>query len=195
MVAETVLGTASCAVANRPDADTIAQATRRPIARDRVPFWDTDLMCVLRQVFVFCDSAAVYLRRPPPPRKPPPPRDPILEEPRLLLLRALDPLYPRVPPPNASRFPPPLRERSRLPMRSAPPPNDEPPRPPPLRLLKPAPPARLLTPPPERKLDRLPPCRPSCCRAPVWRFASESPRAAPPNRSAVARSRYGAPPR
>src|SRR5207248_6956983 len=71
MVAETVLGTASCAVANRPDADTIAQATRRPIARDRVPFWDTDLMCVLRQVFVFCDSAAVYLRRPPPPRKPP----------------------------------------------------------------------------------------------------------------------------
>ena len=43
----------------------------------------------------------------------------MLEEPRLLLLRALDPLYPLEPPPNASRFPPPLRERSRLPMRSA----------------------------------------------------------------------------
>ena len=45
----------------------------------------------------------------------------MLEEPRLLLLRALDPLYPLEPPPKASRFPPPLRERSRLPMRSAPP--------------------------------------------------------------------------
>jgi len=37
-----------------------------------------------------------YLRRPPPPPrlKPPPPplRDPMLEVPRLLLLRALDPL-------------------------------------------------------------------------------------------------------
>ena len=37
-----------------------------------------------------------YLRRPPPPRPPPPPepppRDPMLEEPRLLLARALDPL-------------------------------------------------------------------------------------------------------
>ena len=42
--------------------------------------------------------------------------DDMLEEPRLLLLRALDPLYPLEPPPKASRFPPPLRERSRLPM-------------------------------------------------------------------------------
>jgi hypothetical protein len=66
---------------------------------------------------------AAYLRRPPPPRlKPPPPRDDMLEEPRELLLRALEPLYPLVLPPKASRFPPPLRERSRLPMRSAPPP-------------------------------------------------------------------------
>ena len=41
-----------------------------------------------------------YLRRPPPPplRAPPPPRDPMLEEPRLLLARALDPLKPLVPP-------------------------------------------------------------------------------------------------
>ena len=62
----------------------------------------------------------------------------MLDDPRLLLLRALDPLYPREPPPNASRFPPPLRERSRLPIRSGPPPSD--------RLPAPAPAARLLTP-------------------------------------------------
>src|SRR6202007_2146670 len=112
------------------------------------------------------------------------------EEPRLLLARALDPLYPlepREPPPKASRFPPPPRETSRLPMRSAPPP--------PARLPTPAP-ARLLTPgPPPLALDRLPPCRPTCCLALAWRLASESPRAVPPNLSAVARSRYGAPPR
>src|SRR5205814_8722975 len=44
-------------------------------------------------------------------------------------------------------------------------------------------------------LARLPPWRPSRCLAPAWRLARESPRAAPPNLSAVARSRYGAPPR
>ena len=43
----------------------------------------------------------------------------MLEEPRLLLARALDPLYPLEPPPSALRLPPPeLRERSRLPMLS-----------------------------------------------------------------------------
>src|ERR1700748_2958957 len=106
----------------------------------------------------------------------------MLEAPRLLLARALDPLYPLEPPPKASRFPPPLRERSRLPTRSAPPAP-----PPAARLLIPAPPpppARLLTPAPPRLLARLPPCRPICCRAPDWRLARESPRAAPPNRSA-----------
>src|SRR6516162_1173106 len=121
----------------------------------------------------------------------------MLEAPRLLLPRVFDPLYPLAPPPKASRFPPPLRERSRLPMRSAPPPPGRlrAPAPPPARLLTP-PPARLLRPPlPARLLGRLPPCRPSCCRAPAWRLARESPRVVPPNMSAVARSRYGAPPR
>src|SRR6516162_595251 len=121
----------------------------------------------------------------------------MLEAPRLLLPRVFDPLYPLAPPPKASRFPPPLRERSRLPMRSAPPPPGRlrAPAPPPARLLTP-PPARLLRPPlPARLLARLPPCRPSCCRAPAWRLARESPRVVPPNLSAVARSRYGAPPR
>ena len=132
-----------------------------------------------------------YLRRPPP-RPKPPPRDPKLEEPRLPLERALDPLYPRVPPPKASRFPPPLREKSRLPIRSLPPPF--------MRLLTPAPPPRLPIPPlllrfpkpppsPKRLLDKFPPCRPICCRALDCRLAKESPRAVPPNRSAVARSR------
>ena len=71
---------------------------------------------------------AGYRRRPPPrkppppPRKPPPPpRDPILEKPRLLLPRELDPLNPLEPPPKALRSPPPLRERSWAPIRSAPP--------------------------------------------------------------------------
>ena len=147
---------------------------------------------------IFSRNCAAYLRRPPPPprlpppKPPPPPRDPMLEEPRLLLARALDPLYPLEPldpPPKASRFPPPLRETSRLPMRSAPPP--------PARLPIPAPPlARLLTPaPPARLLARLPPCRPTCCLAPAWRLERESPRVVPPNLSAVARSLYGAPPR
>src|SRR5436305_8323453 len=72
-------------------------------------------------------------------------------------------------------------------MRSGPPP-DLLPRLPPL--------ARLLTPGPRpRVLARLPPCRPTCCRALDCRVARESPRAVPPNLSAVPRSRYGAPPR
>src|SRR5262249_31314861 len=132
------------------------------------------------------------LSPPPPPRlkPPPPPRDPMLEAPRLLPERALDPLYPLDPPPKASRFPPPLRDRSRLPIRSGPPPPARLPRPaPPPRL--PAPPARLPTPapPPARLLARLPPCLPSCCRALACRLVRESPRVVPPNRFAVARSR------
>ena len=136
---------------------------------------------------------AYYLRRPPRP----PPRDPILDAPRLPLDRALEPLYPLEPPPKASRFPPPLRERSRLPMRSAPPALPLLPKPPlPARLLMPPPPSRLpMLPPPARLLGRLPPWRPTCCRALTWRLVRESPRAVPPNLSAVARSRYGAPPR
>src|SRR5258708_40374754 len=114
----------------------------------------------------------------------------MLEAPRLLPERALDPLYPlepREPPPKASRFPPPPRDTSRLPIRPAPPP--------PARLAAP-PAARLLAPaPPLRALDRLPPCRPTCCRALAWRLESESPRAVPPNLSAVAPSRYRGPPR
>src|SRR5205814_1285250 len=46
-----------------------------------------------------------------------------------------------------------------------------------------------------RVLPRFPPCPPFRCRAPDWRCAIESPRALPPNLSAVARSRYGVPPR
>jgi hypothetical protein len=80
----------------------------------------------------------------------------MLEEPRLLLLRALDPLYPLDPPPNASRFPPPLRDKSRLPMRSAPPVLDPPPKPE----------ARSLTPAPREPLI-FPPCLESCCLAPA----------------------------
>jgi len=117
---------------------------------------------------------------PPPSTAPrePPPRDPMLAEPRLLAARALDPSNPLDPPPKASTLPPP-RERSRLPLLAAPPEAD--------RVPAPAPPAA--------RLLRLPPCWPICWRAPACRFANESPRAAPPNLSAVARSRYGAPPR
>src|SRR5258707_12832469 len=114
----------------------------------------------------------------------------MLDAPRLLPERALDPLYPLEPlepPPKASRFPPPPRVTSRLPIRSAPPPPARLPAPPLARLPAPAPPLRAL--------ERLPPCRPTCCRALACRLASESPRAVPPNLSAVARSRYGAPPR
>jgi hypothetical protein len=122
----------------------------------------------------------------------------MLEPPRLLLVRALDPSYPREPldpPPKASLFPPPPRETSRLPIRSAPPPpvRFPAPTPPPALLLTPAP--SPVRPPPGRLLARLPPCRPSCCRALVCRLARESPRVVPPNLSAVARSLYGAPPR
>jgi hypothetical protein len=119
----------------------------------------------------------------------------MLDAPRLLLPRALDPSYPRVPPPNASRFPPPLRERSRPPMRSGPAAPDLLPKSPPLdRLLMPASPRLPRPDPPTPLLARLPPCLPSCCRALVWRLDKESPRVVPPNLSAVARSRYGAPP-
>src|SRR6202011_4882759 len=99
----------------------------------------------------FCHNLAHYLRRPPPRRPPPPrdppprlkpppprlkppPRDPMLEKPRLLLLRALDPLNPLEPPPKAFRSPAPPRERSRPPMRLAPP------------APRPAPPVRLALP-------------------------------------------------
>src|SRR5215472_2846356 len=134
-----------------------------------------------------CAILEIYLRRPPP-RPPPPPRD-MLENPRLLLLRALGPLYPLEPPPNASRLPPPERDRSREPMRSGPPPSD-----PPLgrdagRLPSPPPPARLPAPPEARLPGRVPPVREICWRALACRLASESPRVVPPNRSAVARSR------
>jgi len=135
-------------------------------------------------------KVASYLRRPPPPPpRPPPPRDPMLEAPRLPLARALDPLYPLDPPPKASRFPPPLRERSRFPIRSAPPPARLLAPPPAARLLTPPPVARLLAPAPPRLLARLPPCLPTCWRALAWRLESESPRVVPPNLSAVARSR------
>src|SRR5258706_14891283 len=74
-------------------------------------------------------------------------------------------------------------------MRSAPPPPARLPKPPP-------PPPRLPIPdPPARLLARLPPCRPTCCRALACRLESESPRAVPPNLFAVPRSPYGAPPR
>jgi len=73
----------------------------------------------------------------------------MLEEPRLLLDRALEPL---LDPPNALRSPappPPPRETSRPPMLSAPPPRFKlplSPRPPELRSLTPAPPPRLFVP-------------------------------------------------
>ncbi len=41
----------------------------------------------------------------------PPPRDPMLEKPRLLLLRALDPLNPLEPPPKAFRSPAPTARK------------------------------------------------------------------------------------
>src|SRR6516164_3802015 len=63
----------------------------------------------------------VYRRRPPPPpRNPPPPLPRMLDIPREPLARALDPLNPPLPPPNALRPPPdpdPPRDRSRLPTR------------------------------------------------------------------------------
>src|SRR5712671_809282 len=154
----------------------IVLATQRSVFKFR--FVDIDFMSVLPW---FSFSKFSYLRLPPPPRRPPPPPPkppPMLDAPRLLLARALEPLYPLEPPPKASRFPPPLRDRSRLPIRSAPPP-----------LAPSPPPARLLRPPsPPRSLARLPPCRPTCCRALAWRFDIASPRVVPPNLSAVPRS-------
>ena len=99
-------------------------------------------MSSLRSYLSRCLSAAARRHRPdfispPPPRlNPPPPLlELMLDVPRLLLLRALAPSNPREPPPNASRLPPPLRDRSLLPIRSLPPPTPEPP----ARLLTPAP--------------------------------------------------------
>src|SRR5215831_11234810 len=142
-------------------------------------------------IFILPLFRRCYLRRPPPPPRPPPPRlnpppprEDMLDMPRFELFRALEPSKPLFPPPNASRLPPPLLDRSRVPMRSGPPPSPEP------RLLRPAPPARLAPPAPSpRLLAMLPPCLPICWRALACRCARESPRAVPPNRSAVARSR------
>src|SRR5580765_2646429 len=72
--------------------------------------------------------------RPPPPLNPPlllAPEDRTLDEPRLLLARAPEPLYLSLPPLNAPELPLPLErpelplplERSRPPMLSAPPPD------------------------------------------------------------------------
>src|SRR6185503_16079318 len=79
-------------------------------------------------------SEAFARHRRPPPREPPPPRDRppppplrmpldrMLDDPRLLLARALVPLNRSEPPPKAPPPPPPL-ETSRVPTRSAPPPD------------------------------------------------------------------------
>jgi len=126
----------------------------------------------------------------------------MLEEPRLLFARALLPLYPPEPPPNAERLLPPLGIL-RLPTRSPPPPPDRLLALPAERLLTPAPPARLPAPPAERSLTpapaarlpalpaerllgRLPPSLDICCRALAWRLARESPRVVPPYLFAVA---------
>jgi hypothetical protein len=134
--------------------------------------------------FVFMAS---YLRRPPPPR------DPMLAEPRALLARAalavgrlLDA------PPNAL----PLRLDElgtlRLPTRSAPPAlRLDPPSPvvPADGRFAPALPVRLALPGDPVLVDGLFRWAADC------RFATESPRAVPPNLFAVARSPYGAAPR
>src|SRR5690348_5098403 len=138
-----------------------------------------------------------YLRRPPPPLRPP--RDPMLDAPRELLARALDPLIPPEPPPKA---PPPLdpppEETLRLPTRSPPPP----PRFAPTLFAPPAP--RLPAPdcwrPPRSIVPACAPCPlpPNCpwfCRALACRLPMESPRAVPPYLFAVALFEYGAPPR
>src|SRR6516225_3354564 len=131
----------------------IAQAIAPMTHRNLLGVWRAEI-CFMSQPPQITRKVQTYLRRPPPPppRKPPPlPREPMLEAPRLLLARVLDPLYPREPrepPPNASRFPPPLRERSRPPMLFGPLLD---------RLPPPNPPDRLLTlPPPARVLVRLP---------------------------------------
>ncbi len=131
-------------------------------------------------------------RPPPPPRKPPPPRlmrprDPLLEKPRLLLVRALGRLNPLEAPPMEFRLPAPPRERFRPPARAAAP---APMPAPPARLALPTPPARLPRPefplkPAAGLLFSFPPCRAICCRALAWRCVRESPRALPPNLLAV----------
>ena len=126
----------------------------------------------------------------------------MLDEPRLLLERALDPLNPPLSP-NAPRLlaaaapreiprcrcgrAPPLRCRAagRSPT-LAPDPAAE------IAAAGPVARRRVV---PTAPLRHVPPCRCTCCRAPVCRCESESPRAVPPYRLAVARSRYGAPPR
>jgi len=137
----------------------------------------------------------------------------MLEAPRELEERALLPLKPEEPPPKPPALLPLLDGMFRLPILSPPPPLDDLPLPPrldalgdPDRLPEPAPersndpplsePDRFPAPPAERFADpalgdepRVPPCRPACCwRALAWRLDSESPRAVPPNLSAVARS-------
>src|SRR5580692_95022 len=164
--AEVVVGAlfaAVCCATERPNPHIQENAVTPTIKRSPWRFRSANI-AFMRCSYSSTSASPAYLRRPPPPPRapPPPPRDPMLEEPRLLLARALDPLYPLEPlepPPKASRFPPPPRETSRLPMRSAPPPPGRLPAPPPpaARLLTPAPPARLL--------GRLPPCRPTCCLA------------------------------
>src|ERR1051325_3163037 len=132
-----------------------------------------------------------YLRRPPPPRPPrDPPRAPILDAPRELLARALDPLNPPEPPPKA---PPPLdpppEDTLRLPMRSPPPPPRFAPRP----SAPPAPrfPAPDCWRPPRSIVPACAPCPrlPNCpwfWRALACRLPMESPRAVPPYLFAVA---------
>src|SRR6516165_4592034 len=150
----------------------------------------TNLVCGASIEFP-CSSLPYLLRPPPPPRlPPPPPRLPILEAPRELLARAELPLVPPPPPRAFPREPPPPPDDTlRLPTRSPPPP---PPRFAPRSLVpalgrlpprSPAPP-RSPTPP---RLPAPPCCR---CRAFAWRFAMESPRAVPPNLSAVERLEY-----
>src|SRR5260370_8995660 len=136
----------------------------------------------------------IYLRRPPPERPPPPPPrnppPPILDEPRELLARAWFPLMPAEAPPNALRFVAlGVRDTSRLPTRSAPPPR--------FISLVPA-----LGPAPRFDISRPPPpagccrgCAPAFCRAFASRLAMESPRVVPPNLSPMARSYEWAPPR
>src|SRR5215831_15260799 len=109
-----------------------------------------------------------YLLRPPPLR-PPPPREPILEDPRELLARALDPLNPPEPPPKASPpLDPPPEETLRSPTRFAPPLAPPDPRLPPRSMV----PAWAPCP--------LPPNWPWFCRALACRLLIESPRAVPP---------------
>src|SRR5262249_40587448 len=118
-----------------------------------------------------------------PTRSPPPP-------PRLALL-SLVPALGRLPPRS-----PALPRLSPIPPRLSPTPPRLSPTPP---RLSPTPPRLFPTPPrlfPTPPRSPTPPLSPCCrCRALAWRFAMESPRAVPPNLSAVARLEYGVPPR